>query len=94
MILIPEKVRKDQMILVQKRSLRAKAETKKKNAHEKMQIGDLQGAKQDLRDARLFIQEALQKVRKLGERGKSERTIQDDIEALWRRITTQENDSV
>lgn len=93
MILIPEKVRKDQMILVQKRSLRAKAETKKKSAHEKMQIGDLRGAKQDLRDARQLIQEALQKVRKLGERGKSERTIQDDIEALWRRITMQEDNS-
>ncbi len=92
--MIPEKVRKSQMISGQKRSLRTKAETKKKSAHEKMQIGDLQGAKQDLRDARQFIQDALRKVRTLGERGSSERTIQDDIEALWRRITKQENDSV
>ena len=82
------------MISAEKRSLRTKAETKKKSAHEKVQKGDFLGAKQDLREARQLIQEALKKVRKLGERGKSERTIQDDIEALWRRITTKENDSV
>lgn len=82
------------MISAQKKTLRAKAETKKKSAHEKLQTGDLQGAKQDLRDARQLIQEALKNVRKLGEHGISERTIQDDIEALWRRITTQEDSSV
>ena len=78
------------MISVQKKSLRLKAETKKNSAHKKLQTGDILGARQDLRDARQLIQEALKKVRELGERGKGERTIQDDIEALWRRITTKE----
>ncbi|MHA1213483.1 MAG: hypothetical protein ACTSSH_13615 [Candidatus Heimdallarchaeota archaeon] len=41
-------------------------------------------------DARRYIQDALKLVRTLGERGISERTIQDDIEALWRRLNTKE----
>lgn len=90
--MIPEDVRKVEMISLQKRNLRTKAETKKKNAHEKIQNGDLLGAKEDLRDARKLIQEALRKVRVLGERGMSERTIQDDIEALWRKIISTEKD--
>ena len=78
------------MLNTQKRLLRAKAEEKKKTAHTKFQSGDVKGAKLDLMDARQLIQEALQKVRALGERGSSERTIQDDIEALWRKILNQE----
>ena len=78
------------MLNTQKRLLRAKAEEKKKTAHTKFQSGDVKGAKLDLMDARQLIQEALQKVRALGERGSSERTIQDDIEALWRKILKQE----
>ncbi len=92
--MIPNELRISKMISAEKRTFRTKAETKKKSAHEKMQQGDLKGAKQDLRDARQLIQDALRNVRKLGERGSSERTIQDDIEALWRRITTEENSSV
>lgn len=88
--MIPEDVRRSEMLVAQKRSLRAKAENLKKIAQEKLQIGDLAGAKQALMDARKYIQEALQKVRSLGERGSSERTIQDDIEVLWRKITEKE----
>ena len=90
--MIPEDVRKSEMLIVEKRSLRTQAETKKKSAHEKFKIGDYIGAKQDLMDARDLIQKALKKVRLLGERGVGERTIQDDIEALWRKIITEEND--
>ena len=88
--MIPENVRRSEQILFEKRNLRNKAENKKKSAHEKFQIGDYKGAKQDLMDARLYIQEALKKVRVLGERGISERTIQDDIESLWRKVITEE----
>ncbi len=86
--MIPEDIRKSEMLVVQKRSLRTKAEEKKKSAYEKFEIGDLLAAKDDLIDARRYIQEALKLVRTLGERGISERTIQDDIEALWRRIAS------
>ena len=82
------------MISLQKRDLRAKAESKKKIAHKLIQQGDLQGPKSVLRDARQLIQEALKKVRVLGERGMSERTIQDDIEALWRKITEKESTKI
>ncbi|MBN1329574.1 MAG: hypothetical protein JXA54_08885 [Candidatus Heimdallarchaeota archaeon] len=89
--MIPEDVRKVEMLITQKRSLRTKAEEKKKSAHEKFKIGDYIAAKNDLVDARHYIQEALKLVRTLGERGISERTIQDDIEALWRRINSEES---
>ena len=89
--MIPEDVRRSEMLNTQKRMLRTKAEEKKKTAHEKFQSGDYKGAKLDLMDARHLIREALQKVRALGERGSSERTIQDDIEALWRKILSKEN---
>ncbi|NHJ86248.1 MAG: hypothetical protein FK734_12355 [Asgard group archaeon] len=89
--MIPEDVRRLEMVDFQKRSLRTKAENKKKEAHEKFEAGDIKGAKMDLIDARQLIQEALKKVRILGERGISERTIQDDIEALWRRIIAEES---
>lgn len=88
--MIPEDVRRSEMLVAQKRSLRAKAENLKKIAQEKLLIGDLIGAKQALMNARKYIQEALQKVRSLGERGSSERAIQDDIEVLWRKITEKE----
>ncbi len=88
--MIPEDVRKSEMLNTEKKMLRLKAEEKKKVAHKKFQIGYFKGAKLDLMDARQLIQEALQKVRALGERGVSERTIQDDIEALWRKILTKE----
>lgn len=83
--MIPEDVRKSEMLNAQKKMLRLKAEEKKKGAHEKFQIGDFKGAKLDLMDARNLIHEALRKVRALGER-----TIQDDIEALWRKILAKE----
>ena len=89
--MIPEDVRKSEMLITEKRSLRTKAEEKKKAAHVKFDSGDLSGAKIDLIDARHYIQKALKLVRTLGERGVSERTIQADIEALWRRITTKES---
>ncbi|MGC9779065.1 MAG: hypothetical protein HZR80_07465 [Candidatus Heimdallarchaeota archaeon] len=88
--MIPENLRKSEMINAQKKMLRLKAEEKKKVAHEKFKTGDLKGAKLDLLDARQLIQEALKKVRTLGERGIGERTIQDDIEMLWRKILSQE----
>lgn len=88
--MIPENVRRSEMLNTQKKMLRLKAEEKKKLAHKKFQSGDFKGAKLDLMDARHLIHEALQKVRALGERGSSERTIQDDIEALWRKILTKE----
>ncbi|MBK5114587.1 MAG: hypothetical protein KGD59_10520 [Candidatus Heimdallarchaeota archaeon] len=88
--MIPDDVRKSEMLNAQKRLLRSKAEDKKKIAHEKFQTGDYSGAKLDLMDARHLIHEALQKVRALGERGSSERTIQDDIETLWRKILSEE----
>ncbi len=88
--MIPEDVRKSEMLNTEKKMLRLKAEEKKKVAHKKFQTGDFKGAKLELIDARQLIQEALQKVRALGERGVSERTIQDDIEALWRKILTKE----
>ncbi|HUT82023.1 MAG TPA: hypothetical protein VMZ29_12550 [Candidatus Bathyarchaeia archaeon] len=88
--MIPEDVRKTEMLSTQKRSLRTKAEEKKKSAHENFKIGDFLAAKNDLIDARHYIQEALKLVRTLGERGISERTIQDDIEALWRNINSKE----
>lgn len=90
--MIPEDVRKNEMLLAQKKSLRFRAEEKKKSAHEKLLSGDTKGAKQDLTEARMFIQEALKKVRLLGEKGISERTIQDDIEALWRKVLEEEKD--
>ncbi|MFW9922413.1 MAG: hypothetical protein ACFFDW_03895 [Candidatus Thorarchaeota archaeon] len=90
--MIPEDVRKNEMLIAQKRSLRFRAEEKKKSAHEKFHSGDTKGAKQDLSEARIFIQEALKKVRQLGEKGISERTIQDDIEALWRKVLEEEKD--
>jgi hypothetical protein len=74
------------MLIAQKKSMRSKAENKKRSASEKILEGDIIGAKRDLMDARHLIQEALKRVRMLGERGMSERTIQDDIEALWREI--------
>ena len=74
------------MISFQKKSLRTKAEDKNKSAHEKFKQGDLNGAKNDLLDARNYIQEALKMVRTLEEKGISERSIQDDIESLWRKI--------
>lgn len=88
--MIPEDVRKSEMLNAQKKMLRLKAEEKKKGAHVKFQIGDFKGAKLDLMDARNLIHEALRKVRALGERGLGERTIQDDIEALWRKILAKE----
>ncbi|HUU77857.1 MAG: hypothetical protein EAX90_13795 [Candidatus Heimdallarchaeota archaeon] len=90
--MIPEDVRKSEMLIAQKRTLRAKAEDRKNLAYEKMKIGDFTGAKQALMDARQYIQEALKKVRVLGERGLSERTIQDDIETLWRKIILSEKE--
>jgi len=79
------------MLNSQKRALRAKAEQKKKTAHEKFAVGDFKGALQDLREAREYIQKALKLVRSLGERGTAERTIQDDIENLWRRILSNQS---
>ena len=78
------------MLDSQKRLLRTKAEGKKKEADEKFKLGDNKGAKLDLMDARQYIQDALQKVRQMGERGSSERTIQDEIESLWRKIISDE----
>jgi hypothetical protein len=80
------------MLHARKRSLRTKAEGKKKSAYEKFEIGDLRGAKSDLLDARRLIQDALKLVRSLGERGTSERTICDDIETLWREIILKEEE--
>ncbi|NHJ48943.1 MAG: hypothetical protein FK733_14250 [Asgard group archaeon] len=80
------------MIVARKRSLRLKAEGKKKSALEKFETGDFRGAKIDLLDARQLIQDALKLVRSLGERGTGERSIQDDIEDLWRKITKNEKD--
>ena len=88
--MIPEDVRKHEMLNAQKRILRAKAEGKKKEADIKFKLGDNKGAKLDLMDARQNIQDALRKVRQMGERGKSERTIQDEIEVLWRKIISEE----
>jgi hypothetical protein len=88
--LIPEDVRKHEMLNAQKRSLRSKAEGKKNEAAEKFKLGDYNGAKLDLLDARKYIHDALQKVRQLGERGSSERTIQDEIETLWRKIISED----
>ena len=88
--MIPENVRKSEMINAQKKLLRSKAEEKKKIAHQKFKTGDYKGAKLDLMDARQLIQEALKKVRELGEKGIGERTIQDDIETLWRKILSEE----
>lgn len=84
--LIPEDVRRAEMISAQKKSLRNEAESKKNSAKIKIENGDYQGAKQDLQEARQLIQQALRKVRELNERGTTERTIQDDIETLWRKI--------
>ena len=78
------------MLNAQKRTLRAKAEGKKKEADEKFKLGDHKGAKLDLIEARQYIQDALRKVRQMGERGSSERTIQDEIETLWRKIISEE----
>jgi hypothetical protein len=78
------------MLLVRKRSLRTKAEGKTQSALKKFDLGDLPGAKADLLDARKLIQDALKLVRSLGERGSSERTIQDTIEDLWRKIVNKE----
>jgi len=88
--LIPEEVRKHEILNAQKRTLRAKAEGKKKDAVEKFKLGDHKGAKLDLMDARQYIQDAMQKVRQMGERGSSERTIQDEIETLWRKIISED----
>jgi len=85
-VLFPHEVKKSEMLNSEKRALRAKAEQKKKMAHKKFLSGDLRGALDDLKEARLYIQKALRLVRSLGERGSAERTIQDDIENLWRRI--------
>lgn len=78
------------MVNAQKKKLRAEAEKMKKVAYKKFELGDLKGAKIDLIEARQLIQEALKKVRILGEKGIGERTIQDDIEALWRKIISKE----
>ncbi len=80
------------MLHARKRSLRTKAEGKKKSAYEKFEVGDLRGAKLDLLDARRLIQDALKLVRSLGERGTSERSISDEIENLWRKIITKEKE--
>ncbi|MHA1187453.1 MAG: hypothetical protein ACTSXA_10870 [Candidatus Heimdallarchaeota archaeon] len=88
--MIPDDVRKHEMLNAQKRLLRAKAEGKKIEADEKFKLGDHKGAKLDLMDARQYIQNALQKVRQMGERGSSERIIQDEIESLWRKIISED----
>ena len=87
-----EDVRRVEMLNFQKRELRFKAEKKKERAKEKLDSGDLRGAKLELMDARQLIQQALKKVQQLGERGTSERSIQDDIEDLWRKITERERE--
>lgn len=88
--MIPEEVKRSEMINFQKRTLRTKAEDKKKSAQEKFKQGDLIGAKNDLLDARNYIQGALKMVRSLGESGISEHSIQDDIETLWRKVIEEE----
>ena len=85
-----EHVRTAQRLEREKRTLRTKAEEKIRIADEKYDSGDFTEAKTELMDARGYIQKALKLVRELGERGTSERTIQDDIEDLWGKIEFKE----
>ena len=87
-----EDVRRAEILNFQKRELRFKAEKKRESAQEKLDSGDFGGAKLALMDARQLIQQALRKVQQLGERGISERSIQDNIEDLWRKIIEKERE--
>ncbi|MEA2070924.1 MAG: hypothetical protein U9O98_06495 [Asgard group archaeon] len=87
-----ENVKKSEMLQAQKRQLRTEAELRKKMASDKIDKGDFIGAKNDLQVARNLIQQVLLKVRELGERGISERSIKDDIEDLWRKVTSKINE--
>ena len=84
--MIPHRVQQAEILFSEKRKLRTEAEQRLTAAQKKMEQGDLFGAQNDLKVARTAIHQALRKVRELGEKGSSERSIQDKIESLWRKI--------